>query len=248
MDRLIEWIDSRFNKWQLFYREVGLASTNSPIESYNARIKGDFTDRTFFNLVPAFKKLEKLVEFESLKEQKFSNSPSVLKSDKKKAQLLLKSSPEKIIKTSQNIYEVKGTKVNKSFVVDLIQMNCSCNQFFDRGSCKHLIACANLADKPLHNLPPSNKFHIRYRNRRKAQDYSENEAAELSVVEESKSSPSISNTNVQSPIRVIQNSPILIACSKRITRSQISKVVDLPKVTKIPNKRTIKQNTELLHH
>ena len=99
-----QWIDSRFNKWQLFYREVGLASTNSQIESYNARIKGDFTDRTFF-------------------------------------------------------------------------------------------------------------------------------------VAESESSPSISNTNVQSPISVIQNSPILIACSKRITRSQISKVVDSP---------TIKQNTELV--
>ena len=33
----------------------------------------------------------------------------------------------------------------------------------------------------LQSKPSNNKFHIRYRNRRKAQDYCDNENAELSV-------------------------------------------------------------------
>ncbi len=61
-----QWLDSWFNKWQLYHRTIGLAATNCPIESYNGRINGDFTDRSYFNLVPAFEKLERLIEFESL--------------------------------------------------------------------------------------------------------------------------------------------------------------------------------------
>ena len=51
-----QWLDSKFSKWQLFKRAIGLAITNSPLEIYNGRIKGDFTDRSYFNLVPSFKK------------------------------------------------------------------------------------------------------------------------------------------------------------------------------------------------
>ena len=46
-----QWLDRRFNKYKLFHRTVGLASTNCPIECYNGRKKGDFTDRSYFNLV-----------------------------------------------------------------------------------------------------------------------------------------------------------------------------------------------------
>ena len=76
-----QWINSKFNKWQLLQRDLGLAITNSPLESYNGRIKNDFTDRTYFNLVPAFKKLERLIEFDSLEESIFITKTSVSASD-----------------------------------------------------------------------------------------------------------------------------------------------------------------------
>ncbi len=39
-----QWIDSRFNKWQIFHSPPGYASTNSNIESFNRQIKG-FTEK-----------------------------------------------------------------------------------------------------------------------------------------------------------------------------------------------------------
>ena len=53
-----------------------------------------------------------------------------------------------------------------TYVVDLIQSTCSCIQFYDKGSCKHLVACAYLADKPIMNVPLNNKFNIRNRQRK----------------------------------------------------------------------------------
>lgn len=39
------WLNSVFNRWQLFWTEPGKAHTNSPIESYNKEIKSSFTKR-----------------------------------------------------------------------------------------------------------------------------------------------------------------------------------------------------------
>ena len=127
-------------------------------------------------------------------------------------------------------------------MVDLIKKNCTCIQYFDRGSCKHLIACVILADKPVVKLPVHNKFNIRYRNRSKTKKDSDDEQIE---------SQSLSNSNQSSPTvqqsyepvinpSIVFKSPIPIA-SCRITRSKLSKVVELQKITKIPHKETAKQ-------
>ena len=91
--------------------------TNSPLESYNGRIKGYFTDRTYFNLVPAFEKLERLIEFESLKEQTFSTKPTIPKSDQTKAKSLIKNFSAKIIKINENEFEVVGSKAKNVYIM-----------------------------------------------------------------------------------------------------------------------------------
>jgi hypothetical protein len=40
-----QWINSKFCNWQLFKTPVGFSMTNSPIESYNNKIKESFTKR-----------------------------------------------------------------------------------------------------------------------------------------------------------------------------------------------------------
>jgi hypothetical protein len=80
-----------------------------------------------------------------------------------------------------NKYRVIGTKEKNTYVVDLIQSTCSCVQFYDKGSCKHLVACAYFADKPIMNVPLNNKFNIRYRQRKLVRkSYSNSEEDHLS--------------------------------------------------------------------
>jgi hypothetical protein len=175
-----QWLNSKFKNWKLFHRDVGLATTNSTLESYNGRIKDDFTDRTYFNLVPAFKKFEKMVEFESLKDTAFVNEPIVPVSDLKKGKTLFKSFPQKFKNLADYKYRVIGTKEKNTQVVDLIQSTCYCIQFYDKESCKHLVACAYLGDKPIMNVPLNNKFNIRYRQRKLVRkSYSNSEEDEL---------------------------------------------------------------------
>ena len=39
------WVNSNFNKWQIFWTDAGMSHTNSPIESFNNQIKTEFTYR-----------------------------------------------------------------------------------------------------------------------------------------------------------------------------------------------------------
>jgi hypothetical protein len=54
--------------------------------------------------------LKRLVEFESLKEQTFSTTPSIPKSEQTKAISFIRNFNEKIIKVNENEYEIVGTR------------------------------------------------------------------------------------------------------------------------------------------
>jgi hypothetical protein len=162
--KYFQWLNSKFKNWQFYHRDVGLATTNSPLESYNGRIKDDFTYRTYFNLVPALKKFEKMVEFESLNDTAFVNEPIVSVSD------------------------------------------------LNKRSCKHLVACAYFADKPIMNVPLNIKFNIRYRQRKLVRkSYSNSEEDQSSP---STTSPvSIPVPSTTSPVSVpvpSTTSPVLV--------------------------------------
>ncbi len=85
-----QWLDSVFNKWQLFHRKIGFAATNSPIESYNNRIKTDFTKRQHFNIVPALRVFRKLIKFESKKASEFNTEALVKPKIEKEATKLIR--------------------------------------------------------------------------------------------------------------------------------------------------------------
>ncbi len=56
--------------------------------------------------------------FELLKEQIFSASPSIPKSDQTKAKSFIKNFKEKIFKINENQYEVIGNKATNVYKVD----------------------------------------------------------------------------------------------------------------------------------
>lgn len=45
------WVNSPFNKWQLFWTKAGMSHTNTPIESYNNQIKTSFTRRVKHHMI-----------------------------------------------------------------------------------------------------------------------------------------------------------------------------------------------------
>ena len=40
-----QWLTGKFNKWQIFWTPPGFADTDNPLESFNDRLKEDFTKR-----------------------------------------------------------------------------------------------------------------------------------------------------------------------------------------------------------
>ena len=64
---------------------LSFAHTNSPIESYNNKIKSSFTMRIKHNMIPAVEILENLVTYESTKEINFKNLGVVNNSMMKRA-------------------------------------------------------------------------------------------------------------------------------------------------------------------
>ena len=60
-----EWVESDFDKWQLFRTSPGLAQTNSPIESHNNQIKISFTKPIKHHLKRSLLVFQELVSYES---------------------------------------------------------------------------------------------------------------------------------------------------------------------------------------
>ena len=67
-----QWLEGRFCKWQIYHTPAGFASTDNPVESFNARLKGSFTDRsqmTIFGFIQVV--LDKVVPFYSMNHREF---------------------------------------------------------------------------------------------------------------------------------------------------------------------------------
>ena len=58
-----QWINSSFNKWQIFRNCPGMANTNSIIESFNSCIKRDFTLNNHLNICLTSRSLMKYCEY-----------------------------------------------------------------------------------------------------------------------------------------------------------------------------------------
>ena len=60
-----QWINSKFSNWQLFKVPVGFSMTNSPIESYNNKIKEAFTKRLKHHFTTAVEAFKDVISYES---------------------------------------------------------------------------------------------------------------------------------------------------------------------------------------
>ena len=59
---LKQWVDGIFNQWCVYHSPTGFSSGNTPVESYNAVIKKNFTMRFKFNLLPCLEMFKEVVE------------------------------------------------------------------------------------------------------------------------------------------------------------------------------------------
>ena len=62
-----QWVDSLFSNWMLFSTPPGYATTNNPLESYNAIIKAFFTNRSKLNIVDMLNTFKQVIQYESSK-------------------------------------------------------------------------------------------------------------------------------------------------------------------------------------
>ena len=160
------WVNNvDFNKWQLFRTPAGYAMTNSPIESYNNKIKTQFTERKKFHLASALDIFEKVMEMESAFD--FSKKPynhakisetmvNIARADLKKGEIIVSLDSEeeeeddekcvkcKVIATVDGKEYINKVVLNSEcFCVDCCY--CTCGRFLDKAMCYHLVpACIKM--------------------------------------------------------------------------------------------------------
>ena len=163
------WVNNvDFNKWQIFRTPPGYAMTNSPIESYNNKIKTQFTERRKFHLASALNLFEKVMEMESAFD--FSKKPHkhalVPKYFVNLARTDLKNKVVKVVSLDKEDNEedddeqcVKCKVIHKSNdekeYVNIVVLNnecfcvdccyCNCGRFLDKAMCYHFVpACVEM--------------------------------------------------------------------------------------------------------
>ena len=69
-----------------------------------------------------------------------------------------------LLKISPNQYSHLGNH-KITYTIDLTNKMCSCASFYDKGICKHLIACSLIEKINLRGLDAHSRLNIRYRRR-----------------------------------------------------------------------------------
>ena len=133
-----QWFTGVFNKWQIFRNKPGFANTNSNIESFNATIKRDFTNRKRWTIKLALEKISNIITHSSNKKY-FETVPAYNKGFSSYSNRLDKSH----FKLNRNRVFYVGANGNK-YLISIEKKCCSCKHFLNYAICPHVIAYSNI--------------------------------------------------------------------------------------------------------
>jgi hypothetical protein len=150
-----QWVLSPFKNWQLYSTPLGYATTNNPIEQYNAIIKRFFTNRLKLNIIAMLKVFTEVIQYESSKifnyvfcttkvvDQTLINVAKSLNSKQFRQYY-----DGDINNAEEIIYNYLHT-CGRVSVVNVTKQHCTCTKWFDKGICAHLVRAALLSDQSL---------------------------------------------------------------------------------------------------
>ena len=130
------WIKGDHNTWQIYQSPPGYAKTNSPIESFNAVIKRDFTKRRKRAVYGTLETIAKIIGYYSNNANEFSKNPKPAKKIIEIAELLKSSD----FKLSIDKKVIKVATKNNKYTIDCKSKSCSCRNYAKNAICQHLIA------------------------------------------------------------------------------------------------------------
>lgn len=148
-----QWIDGRFNNWQVFQTPPGYSSANSLLENFNKTMKGTFTLRKQLSVYRTLELIQEKVLFYSNLDRRFNNSPRVTKDMTKEANEYCEKSFKKVDRETFD-YVLKRER----YRINLGELSCTCHQFMDRATCSHLIYLSHLMELDLGYYNPITKF------------------------------------------------------------------------------------------
>jgi len=131
-----QWLESRFNKWQIFHSPPGYANTNSNIESFNKQIKL-FTSKKKLSVFGMIDKVDEMVQYYSIHQTTFNEFP---KYDNNINELAYK--------CDKGLFKKKDYKryMYKTWTIDRIEKTCSCRMFCKQAICPHSLAFSHIKD------------------------------------------------------------------------------------------------------
>jgi hypothetical protein len=129
-----------WKNWKAFCSPPGYACTNSPLESFNATIKRDFTYRRKLNIFSFINKSFDIIRFYSIDAQPFALAPKPTVTNIRLGKAMACWANYKKLYNSTFMYK-------NIYKVELKSKNCSCKYFMKLGYCAHLLGLEELYKK-----------------------------------------------------------------------------------------------------
>jgi hypothetical protein len=145
------WINTTDHtcKWQIFRNNPGFANTNSPLESFNSRLKTDFFNRivrSIGGVLNVFR--EEIIPYLSDHCKKFKRSPRYVERTEKLALNLMK---KNFKRKDLNTYSYQGKNNKYTIKLNLPRYYqscfCDCGMFMKDVVCMHLVGFSWLFEK-----------------------------------------------------------------------------------------------------
>ena len=179
-----QWINSKFSNWQLFKVPIGFSMTNSPIESYNNKIKEAFTKRLKHHLTTAIEVFKDAISYESRNGKDFKVEIRVRKYMRDQAKTIIVRK-QLIATNSESEYLYKHFDSRLGFArINIDVKSCTCFKYFDKGVCKHLVAACMQNNIGLPGMVqlPKRFLVVRRRNKRNYINESINDGVETTEI------------------------------------------------------------------
>jgi hypothetical protein len=135
-----QWFEGVFKRWKIYQRPAGYACTNSPIESYNSKIKKIYTKRKRLSVYAFIKKMVEIIETESSSKRPFHLKP---KPSKKCVEYSYKINKKSYFKPARN-NTFNYTFGEKTHQINGSDKSCSCSFYLKWMYCAHSIAFKRL--------------------------------------------------------------------------------------------------------
>jgi hypothetical protein len=150
-----QWLNGRYNRWQVWQTPPGYTVSNSTIEAFNKQIKQTWTKYEKKTILASVNSLHDVIQFYSILKRPYVTIPEP---DNNMIKMAKKMNKDNFVPYDLYNFAYSNSEQNSLYYVNSYYLTCTCGDYLDRKICRHLVGCSILFKFKLYNYAHAKEF------------------------------------------------------------------------------------------